>query len=503
LRHAASSWRRAATSRTPRASRTFPKRIEIRQALIVAGICGLVGFLADDSLVAISALVLCAGLRLVWTDDGMYVLPAAYAFHWMETSLGLFYRGLTGRETTAFYSSDYKPMVLIALGCCLAIAIGIRIGLTLSKRAPDEDSRPAFAFSLGALATAYLITISFEGTLNSIAASYPTIRQILVTADTARLGLLFLLLRRLVHPSPRWIWISGILAVEIGLGLTGFFAGFREPLVLAALAFVEIFDRRNVRHWLAVSAAAACAVVLGMLWMAVRGDYRKNFVAVDNFNASRSARFQNIESLTKEWLSGDRDAIWESADSLVDRMWTVYYPALAVARVPRLIPHTNGSILYAGLVHIVTPRVLFPDKPDLPSDSDKVRTYSGVMVAGVEQETTIAFGYAAESYVDFGVPLMFLPLLLFGCALGALYGLFRRLITYRDLLVAFATVAFWLSLYLFERSWAMMIGVSLGMMIYLGIPVVLLDRVLVARAARRAFMMQPGMYSDEQVSPVA
>jgi hypothetical protein len=478
-------------------------RIELRQALAVAGVCALVGFLADDVLVAVSTLVLIVGLRLVWTDDGMYVLPAAYAFHWMETSVGLFYRGITGRETTAFYSSEYRPMVLIALGCCLAIAAGIRVGLMVSKRAPDEESRPAFAFSLGALAVAYIATISFEGTLNSIAASYPTIRQIIVTADMARLGLLFLLLRRLVHPSPRWLWISAILAVEVSLGLTGFFAGFREPLVLAALAFAEIFDRRNVRHWMAVSTAAACAIVLGMLWMAVRADYRRNFVSVDNFNASRSARFQNIESLTKEWLSGDRDAIWDSADSLVDRMWTVYYPALAVARVPKLIPHTNGAILYAGLVHIVTPRVLFPNKPDLPSDSEKVRQYAGVWVAGVEQDTTIAFGYAAESYVDFGVPLMFVPLVLFGCALGWLYGLFRRLIIHRDLLVAFSTVAFWLSLYLFERSWAMMLGVSLGLMVYLGIPFVLLDRFLLARAARRAFLMQPGMYTDEQASPIA
>jgi hypothetical protein len=478
-------------------------RIETRRALALGGICALAGFLADDALVAVSAMVLCVGLWLVWTDDGMYVLPAAYAFHWMETSVGLFYRALTGRETTAFYSSEYRPMVLIALGCCLAVAIGIRIGLMLSKRGPDEELRPAFAFSLGALATAYLVTISFEGTLNSIASSYPTIRQIIVTADTARLGLLFLLLRRLVHPAPRWVWIAAIVAVEIGLGLTGFFAGFREPLVLAALAFVEIFDRRNLRHWVAVSAAAVCAVLLGMLWMAVRTDYRRNFVALDNFNASRSARFQNIESLTKEWLSGDRDAIWDSADSLVDRMWTVYYPALAVSRVPRLIPHTNGAILSEALVHIVTPRVLFPDKPNLPSDSDKVRLYSGVMVAGAEQDTTIAFGYAAEGYVDFGVPLMFLPLVVFGGALGWLYGLFRRLIMHRDLLVAFITVAFWLSLYLFERSWAMMLGVSLGMMIYLGIPVILLDHVLLARAARRAFQMQPGMYSDEHASPIA
>lgn len=63
---------------------------------------------------------------------------------------------------------------------------------------------------------------------------------------------------------------------------------------------------------------------------------------------------------------------------------------------------------------VVTPRILFPDKGALLSDSEMVRTYSGVFVAGAEQGTSIAFGYAAEAYLDFGLPSMFVPSFLFG-----------------------------------------------------------------------------------------
>ena len=52
---------------------------------------------------------------------------------------------------------------------------------------------------------------------------------------------------------------------------------------------------------------------------------------------------------------------------------------------------------------------------------------------------------------------------------------------FTELFVAFGTVAFWLTVYLFERSWATMLGVSLGFMVYLGIPVVLLDRFLLIK----------------------
>jgi hypothetical protein len=249
------------------------------------------------------------------------------------------------------------------------------------------------------------------------------------------------------------------------------------------LAVLEIFDRRSTRHWLAIGVGGASAVMLGLLWMSIRVEYRKEYVEVDKFQTSRAARVERIGSLTSTFLSGESTNLWAATDTLVDRLWTVYYPALALSRVPSALPHTNGTILGAALVHIVTPRVFFPNKPELPSDSEEVRKYSGVYVAGREANTSIAFGYAPEAYIDFGIPLMFVPVFVFGVAAGLLYGLFSRLIRHRDLFVAFATVTFWLTIYLFERSWATMLGVSLGFMIYLGLPIVLLDRFLLIRYA--------------------
>ena len=450
------------------------------EAAFGLGVSALAGLVANDTQTAAAVLVLVIGLKLLSTDDHMYVLQAAYAFHWLETSIGLIYRLLTGREVPTF-DINYRPAVWISLGCCLALALGIRIGLTLLRRHDDEAPRPEFAMSMGFVVSAYVIATVFESSLISLQEAYPSLRQIIVTADTARLGILFLLFRRLVWPVPRWTIIAIVLTAEIALGLTGFFAGFREPLVLAALAIMEIFDRRSVRHWAALAVAGVFATGLGMLWMSVRSEYRSNYVTLDNFEVSRQRRFENIESLGREWLRGDATVMWDSADKLVDRMWPVYYPALAMQRVPDLIEHSRGEILMTALTHLVTPRIIFPNKPVLQSDSDKVRKYSGVMVAGLEQNTTIAFGYAIEAYVDFGVPLMFVPVLVFGVIVGGLYAYFSTAIRHRDLCVAFTTVTFWTSIYLFERSWAMMLGSTLGMVIYLGAPTVLLDRILLIR----------------------
>src|SRR5205085_2093489 len=227
--------------------------------------------------------------------------------------------------------------------------------------------------------------------------------------------------------------------IEVVLGITGFFAGFREPLVLATLAVMEVFDRQNRQHWIAVAVAVIGAVLLGLVWMGIRGEYRREYTELDQFGQSRSARINRVRDLASGFLNADPADMWGTADALVDRMWAIYYPALALERVPKILPHTNGTIVGAALTHIVTPRVFFPDKPELPSDSDSVRKYSNVRVAGRENDTSIAFGYSIEAYIDFGVPLMFLPVFAFGVFIGATYAMSRALIWHRELFVAFGT----------------------------------------------------------------
>ena len=181
----------------------------------------------------------------------------------------------------------------------------------------------------------------------------------------------------------------------------------------------------------------------------------------------------------------------KTLDNFVDRMWPIYYPALAVSRVPGTLPHTDGAIVSAAIRHITRPRVFFPDKGELSSDSEMVRKYSGVIVAGAETGTSIAFGYAAESYVDFGLPRMFLPVFAFAIAIGMIYRIVARNIKHRELLVAYSTVTFWFTLYLFERSWVVTLGESVALLVYVGTPMVLLDRFLLIRFEKQ--QSDPGL----------
>src|SRR5206468_7352097 len=144
----------------------------------------IVGLFANDWIAGASILTLIVGVKLVTTGDRLFVLPVAFAFHWLQTSIGLMYLTFAGRAVPTVELSDYRPMVLLGLGCCLALALGVRLGLML-RRAPDPNqSRPGFAFSFGLLVAVYVGTIVLESTLGALAPEYPSIRQIIVTFDT-------------------------------------------------------------------------------------------------------------------------------------------------------------------------------------------------------------------------------------------------------------------------------------------------------------------------------
>jgi hypothetical protein len=366
--------------------------------------------------------------------------------------------------------------------------LGLKVGMGVVPSPRATETELAQPFGWWALIAVYLVSVALTGAVQELAWDVPSLTQGILALTYARFALLFLMFRRLSRPRVRMGWISIALAGEVVLGFTGYFAGFREPMMMAAMAITGAFDRRRLKHWAVLAALGMLMLLSGVIWMGIRTEYRRDFED-QVFATSRDARPDRVATLSSRWIDRSPTEIVSDVDLFVDRLWAIYYPALALGRVPAVMPHEDGAILSSAVVHALTPRVLFPDKPAVESDSDKVRRYSGVWVAGSEENTSIAFGYAGEAYVDFGIPLMFVPVFAYGLLMGMAYHGLLRAIRLRELAIGAVTVIFWLSLYLFERSWANMLGLSLTLMVYLGGATFLLDRFLLWR---RASAMRPG-----------
>lgn len=465
----------------PRAPVPLPSMKFVALAILAAA----AWLLADDWIAGLSILVLWAGWQYLRTPDGPPVLAMAFTFQWVQVTAGILYYAVTRRRLDAMDLSDYRPMVLIGLGCLVAILLGLKAGLTLARpRVAAPQAVPDLELGWRGLFIAYLVCVALTGTVQELAWEFPAVTQGILALTYARLALIFLMFRRLSQPRIRLGWIGLLLLTEVALGFTGYFAGFREPLMMAAVALLGAFDRRRLHHWVVLGVMLVLMVSTGLMWMSVRTGYRHDLDS-EVLAVSREERLARIASLSSAWFKSSADELFSDMDFFVDRLWAVYYPALAVAQVPAVLPHEHGAILGEALYHIFTPRLLFPDKPALPSDSEMVRKYAGVWVAGTEENTSIAFGYAAESYVDFGVPLMFVPIFLYALLLGLAYQWLLRAIRHRELGIALVTAVFWLSLYLFERSWIKNLGFTVTLIVYLGGATILIDRLLLfARRAR-------------------
>lgn len=447
-----------------------------REGVFFAATTALAAYAVDDWIGGAAVCVLWIVWKYLRREGGIPVLAMALTFQWTQVTAGLWYFAVTGRRIDTMILSDYRPMVLIGLGCVLALALGLRIGSSLASRwrwthsrAPDQLYIP---IGWPTLVVSYLTALALQGVLQRVAYDYPGLTQPILAMRFVHLAILFIILRRLSSPVMRWQWLGAVILLEVALGLTGFFAGFREPLVMAALALYEGFDPRRTQHWIVTGSLVVLMVTLSIMWMNVRVQYRASF-SDEEFAESRQARMDEMVTLATNWWRESHDL--NDLDKLVDRVWAVYYPALAVSRVPSVLPHTDGALMMAALQHVFNPRLFFPTKVELQSDSEMVRKYSGVYVAGAEQNTSIAFGYAAESYLDFGLPLMFVPVLLFGIGTGIAYRFFVGRIAHHEIRTGLVAVIFWLTLYLFERSWVKTLGLGGTLMIYIGGPALLID----------------------------
>jgi len=117
-----------------------------------------------------------------------------------------------------------------------------------------------------ALYVAYGASILLTGAVQELAWAYPAFTQAILAVTYTHLALLFVMTRRFARPVFQWHKLAAVMALEVVIGFTGYFAGFREPLIMAAIALFEAFDRRNALHW---ASAAVLTVVLGGIALGV------------------------------------------------------------------------------------------------------------------------------------------------------------------------------------------------------------------------------------------
>lgn len=130
---------------------------------------------------------------------------------------------------------------------------------------------------------------------------------------------------------------------------------------------------------------------------------------------------ERLKGLADQIGALEGDALADASEALVERLAYVDFFAIVLQRVPAILPHEDGAILGVAVRHVLTPRLLFPDKANIGSDSEMTNKYTGLNLASAREGTSVNLGLPAEAYIDFGRELMVLPMLAIGILCGLAY----------------------------------------------------------------------------------
>jgi hypothetical protein len=342
---------------------------------------------------------------------------------WLQATAAIFYTnhfGLTLDE--AFGSPELTVATWLSLTAVVVLAIGIRCGFIFAGASQMRQLElSAAGMDIGRIGFLYAVSVVVAALLNFAAWRLTSITQLLLALASLKWAIVFLLCYTVIHQRRRYGMLFVCVAVEFGMGLFGIFSTFKSVFFVLLIAVLSSsFALRGRR----LAATLVCFVILfflGVVWSAIKTDYRGFLLEETSGPEDVIPIEKKFDKLADLLESFTWDNFADGLDALILRVSYVNFFALAIENVPSRMPYENGALWQGSIMHVLTPRILFPDKPVL-DDSERTQLYTGVQVAGSEQGTSIGIGYVGESYIDYGPVWMFAPIFL----LGLLYGLINR-----------------------------------------------------------------------------
>jgi len=323
---------------------------------------------------------------------------------------------LTIGDATIPYRDETSEGIIYSLFCLVVLTYGIRF-IVPKIHELNFDVADLNPKKLLILYFCFLATSGLSGPLDAGGLSQPL--NVVSWLRFVPIVLLF----------TRWIILRDgslllfVCALEVVNGFLGYFSGFRNVffiLGVVMLAEQRLLGRRAIRTF---AVAAVIVLLLGTVWTVIKPAYRS---ALSMGEVSQSVTLSlegRIEALQELTSNIDLSQLADGFGGLLSRISAVEYLSDSVHNVPDLIPHQDGA-LWLAAVENLKPRLLFPSKDALESDSVRTGRFIGRYVASDAEATSISLGYVADSYIDFG----WSGAIIVCGILGLFYGLLARLI---------------------------------------------------------------------------
>lgn len=375
----------------------------------------LIGALASPQnvvLVALSVLV----LAVIWWDalaSPFRTIMAAYlSLQWLQASLAIWIAAAAGIDLfraglfpicqgcSALPVTPTTPAALsLGLVCLAAVAIGARLlQPRLPPFAPDafvRDLAPA------RLLVCYLVLFTVSRVTGPFVAG--GLAQPLIALGNMRYFFVGLLILGFVTLGRGRGILLAVYLIEVAQGLIGFFSDFKTVFYLGIAILLTLLMRDGRRTRPVIVTSVVCVVCLGVFWTMIKPAYRAMLNQGNQQQVVTLDVGDRFKALGAASAGAKEGGLAGGIADLALRMSYTEYIGTVMDYVPAAREHTMGGLWGEAIAFVLQPRLLFPNKPPLPSDSERTMLYTGRTFASDSSGTSISIGYVAESYIDGGV----------------------------------------------------------------------------------------------------
>lgn len=427
---------------------------------IAAAVALISLFTANGITTSVAIMILPILGLLLWRRGEPPVLLFGCVFQWLQATAAIFYTNYYGITLNdAFGSYELSLATWLSMAAVLSLAFGIRAAFLHAGPPQGEAIRAeAKTLNIRRVAVIYFIAMIISTVLNSVAWRFASATQPILALASLKWAFVYILCYTVLSQQRGYGVLAVCVVLEFALGLFGMFSQFKSVFFVLVVAALSSPNALKGRRLLATVVSFVLLAIMGVVWTSVKMDYRAYLAEeASGPDDSTAPLEQRVNKLTDLVASLTWDNINDGLDAMVMRVSYVNLFALTIENVPNRIPFENGDLWKGAAIHVLTPRILFPDKPGT-DDSERTRLYTGLNVAGSEAGTSIGIGYVGESYVDFGPTGMFIPIVL----LGVMYGIISRCLIakarYKLLGSSFAVSILIFSAYAIETSNIKLLG---------------------------------------------
>ncbi|MEN9949774.1 MAG: hypothetical protein RLY85_526 [Bacteroidota bacterium] len=387
---------------------------------------------AEPLLFLYAGIILFYVFKVCWRANETKHLLVNLLLYWAVVAILIPYADLVGQPLDSLYvygKADIKQASWLGLTALGFYLVGIRMSIFHVKPIETEQMVRLFKKYNGSKIILAYVVVSIVSVLVNRAILFIPGGQLLLAVTYLKWVLLTLLIAHTLIVDSNRMVVFILVSVEILLSFSGFWAAFKDYILVVLGAYFLLLPKLSFRSYLLISSVLIFTLFISVIWTYSKGEYRRYLtggertqIIVQQDQLGNLRKFMEIarddfspKNFNSSFASG--------LENLIHRVSYVEFLGLSIKQVPAYIPYEEGALLKSSFEHVLKPRFLFPDKKAI-FDSELTSKYTGIQFAGAELGTSFSLGTVAEAYVDFGRYYMFIPILFFGLWIGWLYRYF-------------------------------------------------------------------------------